>query len=1326
MSAETGEAPAEVPPTTRVPRVPAETGEAPAETPPTTRVPRVPRSAPRTAIAAPPTAPTTRVPVQAPGAAAAVPPTTRVPRVPCAAPRTTVVAPPTVAITRVPVPAPVVTPPAPAAVPAPATAAPTGTAAALAEVLAGVLSVDRVSVDAHFFDDLGADSMVMARFCAQVRKRDDLPSVSIKDVYRHTTIGGLAGALAPAAAPVAVPTSAASSAPIADAFAEVLAGVLGVDRVSVDAHFFDDLGADSMVMARFCAQLRKRDDLPSVSIKDVYRHTTISGLAGALAPVVAPATSAPSPVADAFADAFAEVLADVLGVAQVSVDAHFFDDLGADSMVMARFCARARKRDDLPSVSIKDVYAHPTINGLAAEFAPAASTTAVAPTTAVPSTSAGAPVQAAAPVRTSDPVDEAGPPTGTPRYVLCGALQLLIFLAYSAVASVVAVRGVEWVTGAVAVADVYLRSVAFTTGTFVALCLLPIVAKWVLIGRWRPRQFRVWSMAYLRFWVVKVLIRSNPLAAFVGSPIYVLYLRALGAKIGRDVTILSGPVPACPDLLTVGDGTIVRKEALVSCYRAHDGVIQTGAVTLGRDVLVGEKTVLDIGTSMGDGAQLGHSSSLHSGQAVPAGEHWHGSPAERTDVDYRTVANEPRSVVRRVAFPAVQLLSLLVSLPLGLAVVRLLYLEFPVMAQLLDDGTAALQRGNFYLEVLIVSTVLFFGAILIGFVVVVTVPRLLNLFITPDRVYRLYGFHYLVHRLIAALSNQKFFTELFGDSSYIVGYLRSIGYKLTPVVQTGSNFGMAVQHENPFLSAVGRGTVVADGLSLLNADYSSTSFRVSRVSIGGENFLGNHIAYPAQGRTGDNCLLGTKVLVPIDGELREGVGLLGSPSFEIPRTVARDSNLDVADPDELRRNLAAKNRHNAVTVLLRLLSRWGHMFVLTLLTLGALNHYQAWGALAFVPLTIVGLLFTVVYFVAVERAVDRLQVLAPQGCSIYDRAFWRHERAWKVPSETYYKAFDGTPFKTLVWRMLGVRIGRRVFDDGCTLTERSFAAVGDHSTLNAGSTIQCHSQEDGAFKSDHTVVGAGCTLGVGSFVHYGVRIGDGAVLAPDSFLMKGEEIAPHGRWGGNPAIEIFDTLHDLRDVLGTAATGLSGRPDGGWAEPWGPDGRPGRQVPARRVLRLAAPAALGTLIVLALSGGTAVATGMSTPFGPAVAAPVPAVAGPTTPPPSSAPVPGPPVESTVAPKPTATTAPVKRRISRPNSTSTRTTARAATTATTTATTTAAATSATTSARATPTTRATTTSPRTTTTSPRSTTTSPRATSTASTTSTSGDTGDGER
>src|SRR5213078_3069482 len=69
----------------------------------------------------------------------------------------------------------------------------------LAEVLADVLRADRLSVDNHFFEDLGADSLVMAHFCARVRKRGDLPSVSMKDIYRHPTIRSLAAALADAA-----------------------------------------------------------------------------------------------------------------------------------------------------------------------------------------------------------------------------------------------------------------------------------------------------------------------------------------------------------------------------------------------------------------------------------------------------------------------------------------------------------------------------------------------------------------------------------------------------------------------------------------------------------------------------------------------------------------------------------------------------------------------------------------------------------------------------------------------------------------------------------------------------------------------------------------------------------------------------------------------------------------------------------------------------------------------------------------------------------------------------------------------------------------------
>ncbi len=61
-----------------------------------------------------------------------------------------------------------------------------------------------------------------------------------------------------------------------------------------------------------------------------------------------------------------------------------------------------------------------------------------------------------------------------------------------------------------------------------------------------------------------------------------------------------------------------------------------------------------------------------------------------------------------------------------------------------------------------------------------------------------------------------------------------------------------------------------------------------------------------------------------------------------------------------------------------------------------------------------------------------------------------------------------------------MRIGRRVFDEGCSIPEKSLVTVGDDCTLNAGSALWGHSLEDGTFKSDRIRIGTGCTLGVDS------------------------------------------------------------------------------------------------------------------------------------------------------------------------------------------------------------------------------------------------------
>ncbi|WP_443072680.1 Pls/PosA family non-ribosomal peptide synthetase [Streptomyces sp. RPT161] len=798
---------------------------------------------------------------------------------------------------------------------------------------------------------------------------------------------------------------------------------------------------------------------------------------------------------------YAEVLADILSAERLCVESHFFDELGADSMVMARFCARVRKRTDVPSASMKDIYQHTTIRSLATALADATS----------------APV---GPAVTSPP-PEPVVPGSTTRYVLCGTLQFIAFLAYSYLTALVTTRGYGWVVAGKGPLAFYGRAVAFGGAYLSGLCVFPVVAKWILIGRWKPREFPVWSLTYLRFWIVKSLVHANPMVFFVGSPLYVLYLRALGARIGRQVTILSRTVPVCTDLLTVGAGTVIRKDSFLLCYRAHAGRIQTGPVTLGRDVFVGERTVLDINTSMGDGAQLGHTSTLHSGQAVPAGQRWHGSPARRTELNYLRVAPARCGRARRTAFALFALLKpVLVTVPLTVVFLYALLNEVPLLLGQSDAGAESVTSSAFYVDALLLCTVLFFGFVIAGLGVLFTVPRLMRLVIEPGRTYPLYGFRYAMHRAVARMTNLRFYIWLFGDSSYIVHYLKCLGYDLSQVEQTGSNFGSGVQHETPYLSVVGSGTMVADGLSLMNADYSSTSFRVSRTSIGSRNFLGNFIAYPPEGRTGDNVLLATKVMVPLDGGIREGVGLLGSPCFEIPRTVERDTRFDhLRAGNEFRRRLTAKNRYNLRTMGIALFLRWLDFLVLTALGLATIERYDAIGQLLDTVLLVVGLGFTAVYFALVERCLTRFRPLRPMVCSIYDPYFWRHERLWKVP-DTHFAAFNGTPFKNMLWRLLGVRLGRRVLDDGCYLTERTLTTIGDDCVLNAGSKIQCHSQEDGTFKSDHITLGANCTIGVGALVHYGVTMGDGAVLAADSFLMKGEEVPAYARWGGNPAIPL--------------------------------------------------------------------------------------------------------------------------------------------------------------------------------------------------------------
>jgi non-ribosomal peptide synthetase-like protein len=417
----------------------------------------------------------------------------------------------------------------------------------------------------------------------------------------------------------------------------------------------------------------------------------------------------------------------------------------------------------------------------------------------------------------------------------------------------------------------------------------------------------------------------------------------------------------------------------------------------------------------------------------------------------------------------------------------------------------------------IISAILFTSFMLLRFLSIIVVPRILNLFIREDTTYVLYGFRYLVFRLISGASNSYFFNLLFGDSSYILFYLNAIGFRASKTEQSGSNFGQSQKHDSPFLCATGTGTMVSDGLSMINADMSSNSFKLSKAVLGDYCFLGNNIHYPADAKIGNNCLMATKALIPIDGPIRENTGLLGSPAFEIPRNTDSDKEIETYDEPEIRQQrIHKKNIFNLFTMTSFLFFHWLFAFLSLAYGYFTIMTFAHQGLAVLINMLMFPVL-TIGYFIFVEKLSQNFKRMQPKTCSIYDKYFWTVEHYWKHAHAPIMGLFKGTPYKNIISRLLGVKIGKMVFDDGGFSTEKSMVTIGDYCTLNDSCTLQSHSLEDGIFKSDYIHIGNGCTIGCNAYVHYDVTIEDNAILNPDSFLMKGERIASNSTWQGNPA-----------------------------------------------------------------------------------------------------------------------------------------------------------------------------------------------------------------
>jgi non-ribosomal peptide synthetase-like protein len=114
----------------------------------------------------------------------------------------------------------------------------------------------------------------------------------------------------------------------------------------------------------------------------------------------------------------------------------------------------------------------------------------------------------------------------------------------------------------------------------------------------------------------------------------------------------------------------------------------------------------------------------------------------------------------------------------------------------------------------------------------------------------------------------------------------------------------------------------------------------------------------------------------------------------------------------------------------------------------------------------------------------------------------------------------GTPFVCWFFRLMGCKIGRRVYMETTNLTEFDLIDIGDEVCLNDDCTIQTHLFEDRVMKMSNIRIEKGSNVGCLSLVLYDTHMGAGSTLGDLSLLMKGESLPAGTRWHGIPAASV--------------------------------------------------------------------------------------------------------------------------------------------------------------------------------------------------------------
>ena len=135
----------------------------------------------------------------------------------------------------------------------------------------------------------------------------------------------------------------------------------------------------------------------------------------------------------------------------------------------------------------------------------------------------------------------------------------------------------------------------------------------------------------------------------------------------------------------------------------------------------------------------------------------------------------------------------------------------------------------------------------------------------------------------------------------------------------------------------------------------------------------------------------------------------------------------------------------------------------------------------------------------------------------------------------------GMPILATFYRVMGMRVGRRVVFNTCNVFDFDLIEIGDDSFLGGDAVVIGHAGERGRLKLRPVRIGRGCTVGQSSVVFPGATMEDRSVLGALSLLPKGKRLPAGTVWGGNP-------LQELRREAAPNAGSPATAPDAGGPE----------------------------------------------------------------------------------------------------------------------------------------------------------------------------------